>query len=196
MRILAVADIEAKYYYDYYTPGKLDEFDLILACGDLRREYLEFLATLARCPLVYVRGNHDDRFHETPPEGCICAEDRIVVANGVRILGLGGSYRYRDGRNMYTEREMRRRVQRLQLQLWRNKGFDVLLTHAPARHMGDLDTLPHQGFSCFAELLGRYEPRFFVHGHVHRDSGANIPQRTEHGGTTIINAYNYCKFDY
>ena len=196
MRILAVADTEAKYYYDYYTPRKLDEFDLILACGDLRREYLEFLATLARCPLVYVCGNHDDGFHETPPGGCICAEDRIVVANGVRILGLGGSYRYRDGRNMYTERQMRRRVQRLQLQLWRNKGFDILLTHAPARHMGDLDSLPHQGFSCFGELLGRYEPRFFVHGHVHREYGANIPQRTEHGGTTIINAYNYCKFDY
>ena len=44
MRILAVADTEAKYYYDYYTPGKLDEFDLILACGDLRREYLGHLS--------------------------------------------------------------------------------------------------------------------------------------------------------
>ena len=52
MRVLAVADKESAYYYDYYTPGKLSEFDLILAGGDLRREYLEFLATLARCPVV------------------------------------------------------------------------------------------------------------------------------------------------
>lgn len=196
MKILAVADTEAKYYYDYYTPGKLDEFDLILACGDLKREYLEFLATLAHCPVVYVRGNHDDRLHETPPGGCICAEDRIVVANGVRILGLGGSYRYRSGRNMYTERQMNRRIHKLRLQLWKNRGFDILLTHAPARHMGDLDSLAHQGFACFTQLLSRYQPRFFVHGHVHRDYGANIPQRTEHGATTVINAYNYCKFDY
>ena len=196
MRILAVADTEAKYYYDFYTPGKLKEFDLILACGDLRREYLEFLATLASCPLVYVRGNHDDRFSQAPPEGCICAEDRIVVVNGVRILGLGGSYRYRDGHNMYTERQMCRRIQKLQLQLWRNKGFDILLTHAPARNMGDLESIPHRGFSCFSELLERYEPKYFVHGHVHRDYGAAIAQRTEHGVTTIINAYNYCKFDY
>ena len=91
MRVLAVADKESAYYYDYYTPGKLSEFDLILACGDLRREYLEFLATLARCPVVYVRGNHNDSFLDSPPEGCICAEDRIVVCGGVRILGLGGS---------------------------------------------------------------------------------------------------------
>ena len=65
MRVLAVADKESAYYYDFYTPGKLSEFDLILACGDLRREYLEFLATLARCPVVYVRGNHNDSFLET-----------------------------------------------------------------------------------------------------------------------------------
>ena len=37
MKILAVSDAEAKYYYDYYQPGKLKEFDLILACGDLHR---------------------------------------------------------------------------------------------------------------------------------------------------------------
>lgn len=196
MRILAVADTEAKYYYDYYTPGKLDEFDLILACGDLRREYLEFLATLARCPLVYVRGNHDDGFRHAPPEGCICAEDGIVVCQGLRILGLGGSYRYRAGENMYTEQQMRRRVQRLRLQLWKHRGFDILLTHAPARNMGDLDSIAHRGFSCFAELLARYQPKYFVHGHVHRDYGANIPQRTVCGETSVINAYNYCKFDY
>ena len=33
MKILAVSDVEAKYYYDYYVPGKLREFDLIIACG-------------------------------------------------------------------------------------------------------------------------------------------------------------------
>ena len=41
MKILAIADVTAKYYFDYYTPGKLDGFDLIVSCGDLHREYLE-----------------------------------------------------------------------------------------------------------------------------------------------------------
>ena len=41
MRILAVADVPSDRFYEYYTEGKLDEFDLILSCGDLRPEYLE-----------------------------------------------------------------------------------------------------------------------------------------------------------
>ena len=110
MRLLAVGDVPSPYYYEYYTPGKLDPFDLILACGDLSQNYLEFLATLAHCPVVYVCGNHDDSYAQMPPEGCICAEDRILVCQGLRILGLGGSYRYRKGANMYTEKQMRRRI--------------------------------------------------------------------------------------
>ena len=108
MRILTVSDEESSYYYDHYVPGRLEGFDLILSCGDLRREYLEFLSTLAGCPVVYVRGNHDDRLENAPPEGCLCAEDKIVVCHGLRILGLGGSHRYRPGKNMYTEAQMRR----------------------------------------------------------------------------------------
>ena len=38
MKILALADTEAKSFYDYYRPGKLKDYDLILACGDLRVE--------------------------------------------------------------------------------------------------------------------------------------------------------------
>ena len=118
MRILAVSDLESPYYYEYYTPGKLDEFDLIIACGDLRREYLEFLITLAHCPLLYIHGNHDDALDKNPPGGCICIEDRIYVYKGVRILGLGGSYRYRNGKHMFTEGQMARRVCKLWYQLW------------------------------------------------------------------------------
>ena len=196
MRILAVSDVEAKYLYDYYTPGKLDGFDMILSCGDLRREYLEFLVTLANCPLVYVHGNHDERFEEAPPEGCICADDRIVEVKGVRILGLGGSYRYRSGSCMYTEKQMRRRIRRLRFKLRKHKGFDILLTHAPARHINDFDSLSHRGFECFGELLELYHPKYFVHGHIHMSYGVNIPQITAHGDTTIINAYEYCVFAY
>ena len=196
MKILAVADAEAKYYYDYYQPGKLKEFDLILACGDLHRSYLEFLVTMAGCPVLYVRGNHDDSFAENPPEGCVCVEDQIYVHEGVRILGLGGSYRYRQGDNMSTERQMRRRIRKLWFRLWRHGGFDILLTHAPARGINDLDSLSHRGFECFVELIDKYRPKYFVHGHIHMNYGVNIPRKTERGATTVINAYEYYLFDY
>ena len=112
MRILAVADEESKYLYDYYHPGKLSGFDLIIGCGDLSEDYLEFLVTLADCPLVYIHGNHDEN-HKRVPSGCICIDDKLVEIGGLRIVGLGGSRKYREGKYMYTEQQMQNRIRRL-----------------------------------------------------------------------------------
>lgn len=196
MKILAVSDVEAKYYYDYYTPGKLDEFDLILSCGDLHREYLEFLVTMAHCPVLYVHGNHDDRFELRPPEGCVCVDDQIVVVNGVRVLGLGGSQRYKPSKWMFTEKEMKRRVCKLLPSILWHRGFDILLTHAPARHINDTDYITHRGFECFVKLLDKCRPKYFIHGHVHMNYGAHIPRKELRGDTTIINAYDHYVFEY
>lgn len=196
MRILAVADDEAKYLYDYYRPGKLDEFDLILACGDLRRGYLEFLVTLAHCPVLYVHGNHDEGYVENPPEGCTCIDDRIYVYQGVRILGLGGSFKYRNGTFMFTEWQMRKRIWKLFLPLLYHRGFDILVTHAPARHINDTEFPAHRGFQCFLKLMKRYHPKYFVHGHMHLNYGMRIPRKAVYEDTTIINAYEYFAFDY
>ena len=190
MRILAVADIESKSLYDYYSPGKLSGFDLIIGCGDLSEDYLEFLVTLADCPLVYIHGNHDEN-HKKVPTGCICIDDKLVEVAGLRILGLGGSVKYRDGKYMYTEKQMQNRIRRLWFKLKRSKGFDILVTHAPARHLNDLETVPHRGFECFNSLLEKYKPKLFVHGHVHRTYNHNIPQKTIYNGTLVINACEY-----
>ena len=194
MRILAVADKKSPSLYDYYSPGKLSGYDLILGCGDLSEDYLEYLVTMADCPLVYVHGNHDER-HRKDPLGCICADDKIVTAAGLRIFGLGGSFKYREGKYMYTEAQMKRRIARRRLSIAANKGFDILLTHAPARHINDLETIPHRGFECFNNLLDRYRPKLFVHGHVHRDYNHNIPQRMIHNGTLVVNACEYAVID-
>ena len=69
MKILAISDIESKAYWDFYRPGMLDEFDLILSAWDLDPAYLEFLVTMAKCPVFYVHGNHDGRYEQTPPGG-------------------------------------------------------------------------------------------------------------------------------
>lgn len=89
MKILTVSDEECAALWDNYVPGRLKEYDLILSCGDLSARYLSFLVTMARCPLLYVHGNHDTNYNQVPPEGCDCIDDHIVTYNGVRILGLG-----------------------------------------------------------------------------------------------------------
>lgn len=196
MRILVVADEESKYYWDFYEDWKLKDVDLILSAGDLDPRYLSFLVTFSNCPVLYVRGNHDDKYDRIPPEGCICIDDEIYVHEGIRILGLGGSMRYRPGNNQYTEKEMARRVRRLWFQLFRHRGFDILLTHAPAYQLNDGRDLPHQGFQVFNELIKKYKPKFFVHGHVHMSYGRQHKRYDKYEETHVINAYERCKFDY
>ena len=50
MKILTVSDKECAALWDYYQPGRLKEYDLILSAGDLKADYLSFLVTMARCP--------------------------------------------------------------------------------------------------------------------------------------------------
>lgn len=197
MKILVLADQKSKYLYDFYEPDKLKDIDLIISCGDLSPVYLSFFVTLCNVPLLYVRGNHDDRYEKTPPEGCICIEDDIFVYEGIRILGLGGSMEYIPrASNQYSEKSMRKRVRKLRYKLWKHGGFDILVAHAPAYQINDLEDLPHRGFKVFRTLMEKYEPKFFFHGHVHANYSRRFKRKDMFGKTTIVNGYEYCIVEY
>ena len=189
MKLLLLSDVESPYLWDYYRPGRLAEYDLMLSCGDLKASYLSFLVTVGRSRLLYVRGNHDANYRTNPPEGCECIEDKLVTVNGLRTLGLGGSLWYNGGANQYTERQMRRRLWRAGWAVRRAGGVDIVLTHAPARGYGDAEDAAHRGFECFEDFLNKYEPKYLVHGHVHMNYGRNIPRVVQHGATQIVNAW-------
>lgn len=196
MKILTISDEESKAFWDYYRPGIFDEFDLIISCGDLSPYYLSFIATFAHCPVLYVNGNHDGKRETPDPEGCICIEDSIYTFNGIRILGLGGSMRYNTGPNQYTQKEMKRRVRKLRFRLMKSKGFDILVTHSPAYKINDGEDLPHSGFIAFNDLLDKYSPKYFIHGHVHQNYGNGFKRVSDYNDTTIINSYIKHVFEY
>ncbi|MCI9158403.1 MAG: metallophosphoesterase [Lawsonibacter sp.] len=197
MKIMALSDQESPLLWDHFDRRRLEGIDLILSCGDLDPRYLSFLTTFTIAPVVYVHGNHDDRYAAVPPEGCVCAEDRIVCCQGVRVFGLGGSMRYkRQGEHQYTQRQMDLRVRRRRLSLIRKGGFDILLTHAPALGLNDGEDLAHMGFDAFNGLMDRYRPRYFIHGHVHMNYGSKHPRLSSYGDTQVINAFETYTFDY
>ena len=188
MKLLLVSDEEDRYLWEYYRPGCLKGIDMILSAGDLKADYLSFLVTAANRPLLYVHGNHDGAYDRFPPEGCDCIDDRLIRVNGLRILGLGGSARYNGGPYQYTERQMVRRIRRLQFQLRRAGGVDIVLTHAPVYGIGDEPNLTHRGFEAFLPLLDQWKPAFLVHGHVHRRYQPTADRVSRYGETVIINA--------
>ena len=199
MRILVLADEESKYLWDFFEKSKLEGIDLIISCGDLKASYLSFLATLASVPVLYVHGNHDGRYDQNPPEGCICIEDDIYVHEGIRILGLGGSQLYNYGPYQYTEKDMSKRVRKLWRKLWQHKGFDILVTHSPAYKFNDGEDLPHRGFQVFNELIEKYKPKYFVHGHMHTTYDWRLKMRLEvpyNEHTTVVHAFERYVFEY
>ena len=52
MKILVLSDEECPALYDYYTPGRLAEYDLIISCGDLNAKYPPFMYTKESSSLV------------------------------------------------------------------------------------------------------------------------------------------------
>ena len=197
MRILAIADEPSQRLWGDLCREALSGVDLILSAGDLPAKYLSFLTCFTSAPIVYVPGNHDDRYAKEPPEGCLCADGKVVSVKGVRILGLGGSIRYRpDGVHMYTEKEMASRIGSLRRQLRSAGGFDILLTHAPIRGFGDQEDFAHRGFECFGPLLDAWRPAVMVHGHVHKAyTGAGFVRERDWHGVPVINASTAWAFD-
>ena len=186
MRILAIADEEDPALWDFYHPDRVAGIDLILSAGDLDPEYLSFLVTVTNLPLLYVHGNHDGRYEKHPPEGCTCIDGSVVRVGEFRILGLGGCLRYSGGEHQYTERQMKLRILKLAPQLC--GGVDLLLTHAPARGIGDLEDPAHRGFDVFLTLLDRLRPRYMLHGHVHRRYVPDFQRSRQYGQTQVVNA--------
>jgi predicted phosphodiesterase len=215
-RVLAIADeVEDSLYRPDVTALAPD---LVVSCGDLPAEYLEYLVTTINVPLLFVPGNHDPDYRGRPldadvltltrtgfrrgwntskedaPRGCLNVDGKIVEATGLRVAGLGGSHRYSRGPNQYTQLEMRMRCLRLASRarakrLLGGGRIDLLITHAPPLGVGDQDDPAHRGFASFHRLVKALGPKVLLHGHVHA-YGRDRPDRTM-GNTRVINAVGH-----
>ena len=181
--------------------------ELIVACGDLPFDYLGYLMNALDVPLVFVAGNHDPDvsgyrisragltlragFPQRPPwpDGALNAEGQIVDVAGLRVAGLGGCRRYRDGPNQYTDRQQARRARWLAARgparaRSVTAAVSTCCSPTPRRAgVGDGDDPPHQGFTALNRLVAGFSPRLLLHGHVRPGRGAS-PDRPL--GRTIV----------
>ncbi|HBF43809.1 MAG TPA: metallophosphoesterase [Desulfobacteraceae bacterium] len=195
MKILSVSDYVEPALYNTFDSKRFQGIDLILSCGDLPPEYLSFLADMFNVPLYFVRGNHDIRFDLKSPYGCTDLHAKLIQIEGIIILGLEGSRWYNGGPHQYRERQMRKNIRRLRTKIWRLGGIDVVMTHAPPRHIHDAEDPCHRGFNCFKDLIDRYSPRYFIHGHIHVNFTDPSQRITNVNKTKVINSYGYYVFE-
>ena len=192
MNILALSDRRTPYVYSPSVKETFKDVGLVVGCGDVSPDYLEYVLNQLCVPLIYVPGNHDaDDFRVsggTPVDG------KVIGTAGLTVAGLGGSRRYKtDGRHQYSEREMHVRALSLlpRLLLRRLAGghrLDLLVTHAPPLGIHDTADLTHRGFLAFRRLLWILRPRLMLHGHVHIVPNLDRRESSLHG-VRIINVY-------
>ena len=191
MKILTISDRVEPILYNQFEPDRFADIDLILACGDLPPEYLSFIRARLNAPLFFVRGNHDIRHDAKPPDGCLNIDNRIARHQGLNILGLEGSHWYNGGPHQYTEIEMRRKIMRLRPLIWWKGGVDIVITHAPPRHVHDGPDRCHRGFESFHWLIQKYTPMYFIHGHIHADFTDPAQRMTVMSQTRVVNTYGF-----
>ena len=191
IRILSVSDVVDPMLHRYAGKEPFTDIDVIISCGDLPPEYLTLLLDAFNVPLYFVSGNHDIRYRGKLPRGGFDLHGRLEKIKGLRFLGLSGSRWYNGGIHQYTETQMRAMIRRLRPTIWWHKGIDVVVTHAPPRYIHDSEDLCHRGFKSFRWLIKKYQPIYFIHGHIHRLFSDPRERVTVVDSTKVVNTYGY-----
>jgi len=195
MKLLCLSDTEMPQLQNAANLRRqYSDIDMVISCGDMRPDYLEFITSILSAPLFYVRGNHDEIYAQEPPGG-INLHGQVVEFGGLTLTGLEGSLRYNRGRIQYTQAQMSASAlalaPRLLWRRWaRRRGIDLFVTHAPARDIHDGADLAHRGFDCFRPFMQCFRPRYMLHGHVHTWDRRSIT-RSRYGATCVININPY-----
>ena len=195
IKVLVVADTVHPILYEYFDKERFSDIDVILSAGDLRPKFLSYLVSMLNKRCYYVRGNHDKIYGKEPPLGCQDLHGKLVVHEGIRILGLEGSMWYGGQGVEYRETQMCWKVFWLGSRIRWNKGIDIVLTHAPPQGTHDGKDICHTGFTSFARLIKKYKPRYFIHGHTHGSYGYTREKITKVNGTQVVNVDGYYTFE-
>jgi Icc-related predicted phosphoesterase len=201
VKILAVSDVVQDNLYSVGVRENFRDVSLLLGCGDLPYEYLEYLVTALNVPLLYVPGNHDPAYDDNRPEakacGCDYLDRRVTRVLGLNIAGIGGSIRYHPHKsNQYTQTQMYFRLLSFYPALFLHRirnggGLDIMIAHSPPRGIHDDDDPAHIGFSAFINFIRTFKPRYFLHGHTMVYKGNLVPPITRINTTMVINVFPY-----
>ena len=215
MKILCISDQIDPLVYSPSIKERFSDIDMILCAGDLPLDYLDFIISTLNKPLFFVFGNHHTeelryfkKTWNTPlieenreffSCGAIYAGSKVIFEDNFIVAGLGGSMRYNNGNNQFTELQMF--FEALKLipgLLWnrlvRGRFLDILLTHAPPKGIHDKNDKCHWGFKTYLWFMKTFKPKYLVHGHIHLYDLSAV-RRTKWGNTTVINAYGHYVID-
>ncbi len=198
MKILGLSDEVDPLIYSPRLRVLFKDIDLVVGCGDLPPNYLEFVVCQLDRTLFFVEGNHVSKQGEEF-RGGFDLHVRHARHRGFLLAGVAGSLRYSQGPYQYSQQEMWMHVLRLVPGLLRNRllygrSLDLFITHAPPWGIHDQPDLTHQGIKAFTWLDRVFQPAVHIHGHIHYYRPDTVTE-TILGRTRVINTYRYRRID-
>lgn len=220
MKILAVSDKEDTKLQDFIlkNPEIIKNIDFIVSCGDLSKNYLEFIVDSVRKYFFFVEGNHPtfnntpikdyldkvvDRLYDNEQQfslGGTNLHARMEIFKDYILVGFEGSMRYNKKSYQYSEKEMSKIVNKVAYKIRKQQFFDfifrrkkkqiIVISHAPISNIHDKQDTCHKGFMCFKKFLDIFKPLVWFHGHVHFE-GQTVEQITKIENTTVVNVYGF-----
>lgn len=201
LRILTLSDEVVKFIYSPAVRDRFGNVDIVIGCGDLPREYLEYVVSVLNKPLFFVRGNHtciveySETGEHAVEHGGVNLHRKVVQYRGLLLAGVEGSVRYNRGPIQYTQAEMWGHVLALVPALLRNRilygrYLDVFVTHAPPWGIHDAADPAHRGIQAFRWFVRVFRPAVHFHGHSHMYR-SGVARETRLHATRVINTYPY-----
>lgn len=179
LKILAISDT-----HDYYRNHPDISPDLVLLLGDNEFDEIREIEKKYNCPIVGVLGNHDrpDYYENT---NIIYVHQKIITVNGIKIAGFNGSIAYKRKQSLlFFEEEVFEFVKDLE-------PVDIFIAHSNPWTEDSINfDVEHRGFEAFNYYINTKQPKYFIHGHLHKPSSYLVEN------TNLISVYPYKIIDY
>jgi uncharacterized protein len=173
--------------------------DLVISCGDLHEDYLDFIVSTINKPCYYVLGNHDARSVNGRPEkythaGWTNLDRRVMrtsTAPRIALAGLEGCVQYTPGTLLqYTQQDQWLRALGLAPGMLVTRP-DIFVAHAPPHGIHNGQDRAHAGFKALNWIMDTFRPRLLLHGHQHRSYDPLQQGETRYADTLVVNVHPY-----
>lgn len=180
-KILCISDQIDPVIYSKDIKEKYGDVDFIISAGDLPIDYLDFVQNSLNKPLYFVFGSHHlkalTHYHPEMAEKTKDGEVNIFKKGNTKksnqgtyigfkslkyeniiIAGVSGAKKHNDGKNQFTEKQMKRKLSKMIPALFLNKlrygrYLDILVTHCPPLIEGEKEENKQEAFECFTKFI-------------------------------------------
>jgi Icc-related predicted phosphoesterase len=158
MRMLVVADMY-DIALDQLQSLDVGKFDIAVSLGNVELMHLKWLAEAFAGRVYGLLGNHDCKWYlqEAGIQDLHC---QPVVVNGIKMIGMGGAWRYKDAdAPLLTDEESVAIAEHI-------LGADILLSHDAAKGLYS-GSWCHPGLAGINRYVEIWNPVANLHGHHH-----------------------------